>query len=116
MLKMSKKIDEFGIPILEMARVWPEDSGINRAIVIIVGDKSHGPRIKVSLLPGRKIDKDRFVSVSISDNPEFLHDHNLSFYEQKNVIQFIKLNKNTLLDHFFGKISDKKALNYLRKV
>jgi len=113
------KIDNFGIPLEEMARVWPQESGLPMAIFISNGEGlSHGPRIKVSAIMGGRISANALVSVTIDDSPQFIGDlsDQISTQDKHRVIEFIRRNKQTLIDHFYGKISDKQALNQIQSV
>lgn len=106
--------DQFGIPLEEMARVWPKDSGLPMAVLIIGGDSlPHGPRIKVSTIYGGKVRPEALVSVTIEEHPKFVGKHSLTSQDKKQVVAFIHKNMQTLLDHYHEKISDKEALNAL---
>ena len=112
------ELDSFGIPMLmEMARVWPDDSGLEVSAIILNGENlPHGPRIKVSTIKGGKVDKDHLISVTVDDDPKVIGSHKFSADDLNKIFQFVKLNKQTLHDHYYGKISDKQALNQLVKV
>lgn len=110
--------DSFGLPILEMARVPTRVSGLPMTVVILVGHHlPHGPRIKVSTLPGGKVRAEELLSVTISDTPEFIGDKNLIAADiRKKIIEFVIKNKETLTKHYYGEIDDLEALLQIKSV
>lgn len=117
MTQLTDDLDHFGIPLEEMSRVWPEDSGLPMTVVILVGEGlPHGPRIKVSTLTGGKVRQNALVSVTIEDHPQFIGKNTLSSQDKKKVVAFILKNKQILLDHYRGKLSDKQTLIQLKPI
>jgi hypothetical protein len=114
---LSEKIDKFGIPLMEMARVWPKESGLDVAVVILSGESlPHGPRVKVSTIRGGRVDSKSLITVTISDEPEFIGSHDFSAKDKAKIVEFIKTNLQTLSDHYFGKITDREALLAIKKI
>lgn len=111
---LSEDLDSFGIPLEEMARISPDDSGLPVTVVILVGEGlPHGPRIKVSGLYGGKVREDSLVQVTIEDVPQFIGKNSslLSSSIKKKIVLFIIKNKKILIDHYYGRVTDKQALN-----
>jgi hypothetical protein len=89
------------------------------AVIILDGTGlPHGPRIKVSAISGGKVRRDELVQVTIDDSPKFMYFGNerLNHKNEKLVIDFILKNKQILIDHYYGRISDKQALNAIEKI
>lgn len=102
--------------LFEMANISPKDSGVRYPMwVDSVGedrDNKHSlPRLKVQY-------KGQKIPVLISDDPQILRNVQdvlgfSSFKDFNQVKSFIKQNKELLLKHWKGKVTDKELLNTL---
>ena len=97
-----------------MANIRPESSGLPMIIWVSEhGNARHGPRIKVSLQHGTKLDPYRTASVSIEDVPELVAG-NLSPPDLRAVQEYVRLNRATLLAYWTGEIDTVKLASRLK--
>ena len=86
-------------PMFEMANLSPTNTGL--AVVIWIGEVGgqHGPRIKVSNVPGKFAKNDNFV-VSVSSAPEVLTPKSvkLSSDRVQDVLDWVTLNYTDLME------------------
>lgn len=86
-------------PMFEMANLSPTDTGL--AVVIWIGEVGgqHGPRIKVSNVPGKFAKNDNFV-ISVSSVPEVLTPKSVKLSSDKvqDVLDWVKLNYTDLME------------------
>lgn len=116
---IAEDLDVLGIPLEEMARVSPGESGLPMTVIILNGEGlPHGPRIKVCTILGGKVSRDCLVQVTIEDEPKFIGKNasQLSSSDKNKITKFIQINKKILADHYFGKLTDKQTLNALRSI
>lgn len=114
MIFVKKEIDTF----FEMANVRPDETGLPMVIWIYpkTDREQHGPRIKVSKHYGDKVSKDLFT-ITISDTPRKIGDSGeIKNKDVNTLINFVKINKDILLDLWYDKISSTKAVLGLKKV
>lgn len=99
----------------EMASLDPEQTGIDIHMYVSTKQGKHGPRIKVAPSEQQYASRET-LSISISDNPEIKEG---SIYVNPEILQqvyeFIKINKNLLLDFWFKKISHDYLLEHITK-
>ena len=98
--------------LYEMANIFPRTSGLPFIVRLShkSGKEGHWARVKV------EVDNNSY-SVSISDNPEWIHKpKNVSEKKLNEVIEWIILNKQTLLDHWNGKIDSTELGLNLKKL
>lgn len=105
------------VDMFEMANMWPEDTGL--PVVIWVEERSdvardrHGPRIKVMTHSG-KMNYGETVPVSLEAPPRVIGDLKSSI--KKKVIEFINLNRDSLMAHWNHEISTIELGRRLKKV
>jgi len=103
----------------EMANIGPEHTGLPTLIHTIQRQLRHSPRVKIQLDPGRPNRKNS-VSVSIHE-PQIVKGRNylvskfLNSSHHDQVKKFIRLNKESLLLHARGDISDDDLRKRLRR-
>lgn len=106
------------IKLNEMANYYFEDTGL--PMPIYISDKrgvNHGARIKVSCLYSKTSNKQ--FSITISDNPEVVANHdvgNIKSSDIKKAIEFVKLNKDILLQYWNLAISTGTLVKNMKKV
>lgn len=96
----------------EMSNIFPRTSGLPFIVWLShkSGREGHWARVKVV------IDNNNY-SVTISDNPEWINKpKNVSEKKLNEVIEWIKLNKQTLLDHWNQKIDSAELGLNLKKL
>ena len=96
--------------LIEMANLDSEETGFAHYIWVGPPDPRHGHRIKVVNEPGR-LDYQNTISVSISDHPKIVAGKPSSKLNSKKInwiFEFIKLNKNILLQHARQEITDRQ--------
>ncbi len=101
----------------EMANLRQNSTGM--PMVIWVSEKGyvkHGPRIKVSKTHSHKADIQNSVSVSINDKPEIVAGIGLNTKDFELVRQYIKINKDILLDYWYGNIDTAELVTGLVKI
>lgn len=86
--------------------IWVDDMGSERQI------PHHLPRIKFEDSPGR------FIPISIEDKPKILKKIKLvsNNYKIGQVKNFIKRNKDSLLKHWYNKITTDELKKLIKKV
>ena len=104
-----------------MSNLRPQTTGVEGAVIWMSAgefsgaDAQHGPRIKVML--GEKLtpdDLDEAVAVRLTDPPEVLG--TLPGKIRREVIRFIRANRDVLLRHWNGELDAKEALDLIEKV
>lgn len=96
----------------EMSNLFPKNSGLPFVVWIShkTGNEKHWVRIKVSI-------DNNFYSVTISDNPEWVHiPKGVSQKKLNQVIEWVKLNKQVLLDHWNQKIDSFELGSNIKKI
>lgn len=102
--------------LFEMANVPPEITGLKHFIWVGIKNTKHADRIKVTNNPKRMDWEDAFV-VTIEDKPRLVAGIcSLGAKDLNKIFEFIKLNKETLLDLSNHKLSTNVFLNKLKKV
>lgn len=112
MSSFSEKIAVFG-----MANLRPNDTGL--PMVIWISEKSgvrHGPRIKVSLKRGDKIDPSNTVSITITKTPVQKGIEKLPAKDFALVQKFIVLNIDLLLKYWHREVSTKELILKLKSI
>ncbi len=103
--------------LFEMANLRQSSTGLPMVIwVSEKGHAQHGPRIKVSKTHSHKANVTDAISVSISDEPEIVAGEGLSTRDFNSVKNYIKLNKDVLLDYWYGEIDTAELISKLKKV
>ena len=105
------------VNLWEMANLTQNDTGL--AAIIWVSTKSgvkHGPRIKVKRDYATNFDVGDTFTITISDSPEVIGTHNLTSKDIKQIIKFIKLNKDILLQYWNTEISTRTMLDSIQDV
>lgn len=103
--------------LFEVANLRQNSTGLPMVIwVSEKGHAKHGPRIKVSKTHSHKASSLDSVSVSITDTPEIVAGEGLSNKDFELVAKYIKLNKDVLLDYWYGEIDTAELINKLKKV
>ena len=113
-MKKLKHIKEYIDPetepadiLFEMANVVQDRTGLPIIIWISPKMANHGPRIKAQNSYSKKVVPDKLFVVTIEDEPRVVGD--ASEVKKKDVdlvIEFVKINKNILLDFWNEKESD----------
>lgn len=123
MSDVSKRVAKrfVGLQLEAMSNLRSKVTGIQGIVIWVSSgefagtDIVHGPRIKVMI--GDKITTEGLsdaVSVRISDTPKILGD--LPGDVSKQIIEFIKLNKNILLSYWNCEIDTKEMLDGLQSI
>lgn len=96
-----------------MARLRPLETGLTYEIYVSPEVPKHRPRMKV-ILRG----KDATVSFFINDNPSVAAGESelLSNSEKREVIEWIILNKDILLNYWNRQISTKELKSSIKKI
>jgi hypothetical protein len=97
-----------------MANITPDESGVNFIIWISTKNANHGPRIKVF----KSSPRSENFSVSITDDPKVVAGNSfVSSKDLKNIIKFILINKDVLLD-YWNAITDNtdEVLNRIKHI
>ena len=87
-------------------------------MVIWVNEKGrarHGPRIKVSLRHGDRMDASNTVTVTIEDDPQMIGE-GISGQDMEAIRRYISLNKKTLLGYWNGEIDTVELVANLKAV
>lgn len=101
MSRIGDLLEKAGAPAQahEMANLGKNQTGFDKVIYISTREGSHGPRVKLYYKPGKDQPS---TSITISDDPKVVAD---SLKPKKSdvekVKQFIKLNKDVLLNFWF---------------
>ena len=103
--------------LTEMSNLMPEHTGIDHPIWVGPNPESHGPIVKVYNSKHKITDENDNFSVSISDNPSIKSGiEMLDSRQLRKVFEFVKDNKETLLDYSNKKIDRKELLKRIKKV
>lgn len=102
------------IKLEEMSNLYPDNTGLDVPIWISSksGREKHHARIKVMTDDGE-------VSISIVGAPELKNTKGkikLNAKQFANITKFIELNRDTLLDHWNGKIDSKTFGEQIKKI
>jgi hypothetical protein len=92
-------IEEVKNNIWEMANISKSKTNLSVNIYISEKNSSHGPRIKLS-----KEGHNFICSITISDNPTIIGNCKIKQKELNKIIEWIKINKDILLDLWNMKI------------
>jgi hypothetical protein len=116
-LGREKSLEKDNLDLFEMSNIRPEYTGLT--MVIYIGPQfnpKHGPRIKVSTTYGEKVGSSFFV-ITINDEPKVIGDTgDIKQTDVSKAKEFIKLNKETLLQLWRDEIDPKKATEEFVKV
>lgn len=95
--------------LYEMANLSPKRTGLPLYIWASEKKASHGPRIKVSVTPG-KMDQLQCVLITVEDEPKIIGRPELakqiSADDFRKIKAFIKLNREALEGYWFRRIQD----------
>jgi hypothetical protein len=85
-------------PMIEMANLFPTDTGLQYAIWFGEVDGQHGPRVKVSNIRGKFAASDNFV-ISVTREPKILTPKSvkINIDDQTDITDWIKLNYDDLM-------------------
>jgi hypothetical protein len=101
--------------LTEMANLEPEETGLNYLIWIGPSPASHSDRIKVVTEKG-KINPKTSFSLSIEDEPKVVAGKStISAKELKKITNWIKKNKDILLQHARMEITDRQLRERIGK-
>ncbi len=121
-MSRAKTIDQVNVEendlesLFEMANLRQNSTGLDMVIwVSEKGHTKHGPRIKVSKTHSHKANIMDSVSVSISDDPEIVAGEGLSNNDFEHVQEYIRRNKDVLLDYWYGEIDTAELIGRLKK-
>lgn len=96
----------FDYSLVEMANVKTEESGLHRIVQVShKGGAKHGPRVKVSNIAG-KFDKDDNFTVTAENEPNIVGKVKISNDHVKDIIDWIKLNKDHIHKVWHSKPTD----------
>lgn len=97
-------------PLNEMANLYPIETGIDIFMYVSPDQGKHGPRVKIANTK-QQLENNDTLSISIDDNPEIVAgDTQIDSELIEQVRTWIKVNRNTLMDFWDGKISSRKRL------
>ena len=104
--------------LFEMSNCRTKTTGLPMVVYVstkYVGGKEiqHGPRIKVAKTYDQKFNSFDSISITISDEPEVIGEHQLSRKDIELVKKFIIINKEVLLAYWDGDIETIDMLNDL---
>jgi hypothetical protein len=105
----------------EQANFRPKSTGLEMNIFISSGYVEgkmlkHSPRLKVSKNYNDKFDAYNTFTVTISDHPEVIGLNDISRKDINSLKEFIKLNKETLLQYWNLEIDTMEMTQQLQKV
>lgn len=93
----------------------PKDTGLPMTVCLTKRDNDHyKAQIKVSLNRRRKLNLNRLVSVSISDDPRIVGGTRLPSQDLRLVRAWILLNRDALLRHWKHNLSTEDMMEALR--
>lgn len=99
--------------LFEMSNLNTKRTGLNELIWVSGKNANHGPRIKV--FEGQS-PSGRNFSVTIENEPKVVGISFVSSKELKNIIKFIKLNKDTLLKYWEYVIDTESMINSIKPI
>jgi hypothetical protein len=103
--------------LFETANLRQKTTGLPMVIwVSEKGHTKHGPRVKVSITHSHKADISNTVSISIGDEPDIVAGTGLSYHDIELIRKYIKLNKEALLDYWYGNIDTAELIEKLVKL
>lgn len=102
------------IKLYEMSNFFPDKTGLKYTMWIstMSGKEKHWARIKLSNTEG-------YIEVSIWGEPKIKEKKGnikISGKDFKNIVKFIKLNKETLMNHWLGSIDSGTLRDDLQKI
>ena len=106
---MSKFVDL----LFEMAQVHPKESGLNYPVYISEKNAKHGPRVKIFKHNGKS---GPTFSITVSDNPQVIGNSFVNKRELKRMINWVILNKQTLIDLWNAELTHREALNKIKSI
>jgi hypothetical protein len=99
----------------ELANLSPALTGLPMVVWISERGRSrHDVRVKVSLVPGRRLDPGRMCSVSVRPDVDVVAGGPLATVDLDLVRRWIDLNKDTIVDYWNGKLLTDEAIARLR--
>lgn len=99
-----------------MASLYPRDTGL--PMTVWIGPKAgarHDVRVKVSMAHGDRMDADNLATVSVRPVPEVLHGR-LAGADTAEVIRWIELNRDVIVDYWNGSASTLEMAARLRSL
>lgn len=99
--------------LYEMSNIFQSETGLKEVIYVSVKQGSHGPRLKV--FKDKRPQGENFT-VTIEDKPRTTGKVFVDAKELKRIIEFIHLNKETLIAHWNFDTSAKDMLNSIVKL
>ena len=99
--------------LYEMANFLPKDTGLKEVIYISVKQGNHGPRLKVFK---NKQPKGENFSVTIEDKPKTIGKIFVNSKELSKIIEYVILNKETLLQYWNFDIGTVDLVMALKRV
>jgi hypothetical protein len=113
--KARSLIDKAEAPF-EMANLRPVSTGLPMTIWVSErGRARHGPRVKVSLKHGPKIDIENSVSATIEDEPRVIGGK-LGKSDYEAVQEYIRINREALLSFWHGEIDTAELIRKLKRM
>lgn len=115
----NKLIDCDGVPIQDMAILKPQRSGLPVAICFDGNGKNramkhNSPRVKIQPRKDNNFSTLDMIPIIVDDNPQIRGKHELSSKDVKNILQFIKRNKDVIIRHYNGEYDDTDLLTKLQ--
>lgn len=104
---ITRKVPSFGPCLLTWLK--PENTGLPLDIYLIAGSYAKKPE---SEIPVALLGRDSSVIMTISDSPVILKG-NIKESDIENITDYIIKNKQTILDHWYGKICSMELCNRL---
>jgi hypothetical protein len=102
-----------------MTSLTEEDTGIARTIFLIMRHgASHGPRIKIAVDPPHGLNSRTGVIVyTVGDNPQVARNcQRLPPAEEREVIRFIRLNREVITHYYNGQVSGSGAVRAIQSI
>lgn len=112
-----RALHEEAIELEEMANLHPSDTGLTNVVVWVNGggDKlQHGPRIKVSR--GNKYRAETSSTIPLTGMPRIIGNADLSQDEFAQVIQWIDINRDTILKYANDELTTAEMLVSIKKL
>ena len=99
-----------------MSNLYPQDTGLPMTVwVNVKGGARHDVRVKVSMRHGSRATLDELAVVCVRPEPHLLHG-DLSTSDLKQVIAWIRLNEDVIVDHWNGRASSAELIRRLQSL
>ena len=118
-MNIFQKLDEHLKQFLEMSPNYRKDqTNLPAVIYVSQAEGGHGPRIKFQNQKSDRPQNDKWIPMTIEDNPRIIGNNklNLSNKELNRIKAWVIQNKNTLLDFWYMRISLEELENNLTKL